>query len=159
EQLVNFEGQPGVEERGCLREHIGEGWLGRRQRQGSQRAARALGALTKKHAGPVAIGAEPFVFGDRPFRDVGQTETRGRIVKRGQDRGGEPVAGAQRQRRNHTVGFAAAGADSGGGATRIGRREGTRSTRLPAIRSCSARLSRRSPAMTNPIPTGASEAK
>src|SRR5262249_46441573 len=75
-----------------------------------------------------------------------------------EDGGGGAVGGGRGERGDHATG-GVRGAAVGGGTARARGRARRRSTRLPATRSCRPRLSRRSPAMMKPIPSGAAETK
>src|SRR5205807_1021075 len=81
------------------------------------------------------------------------------LFERGKNDLGKAVPDPDRRRRDHTAPGAAGadGASTDGGAAGSGALE--RSTRVPAIRSCRARLSPRSPAITKPSVNGAAEAK
>src|SRR5207237_2049145 len=80
------------------------------------------------------------------------------LFQRGQNDLGETVSDPQRRRRDHTVpATTGPGVSAGGGGAASGSLEC--STRVPASRSCNARLSGRSPAIMKPTVNVAAGAK
>src|SRR5204863_5548287 len=108
--------------------------------------ASAPGARAEERRVASLLGREPACEGRAVTRrEAAQLLARRLVVERGQDQLGQPVPRRQRQRRDHTT---AAPAGGPAGADAVGSWAfGTRSTRVPAIRSWSARLSRRSAAI------------
>src|SRR2546427_53128 len=89
-----------------------------------------------------------------------QLATRSGVLQRGENDLGQTVPDPQRRRRDHAAPAVDCSAGTGGGSAGAGGAAlGRRSTRVPAIRAWSARLSWRSPAITKPRGKIPAEAK
>ncbi len=153
EQLVDLEEQSGVEEDGRVVEggvEVVGGAVHGTRREGA-------GGATRAGAEGIAMGGLTLEPGARSLGipgEVRQLAPRLLVVQRGQDGLREPIAQPERQRGDQRCsggdGTSATATASTGGSGGAGGAAGglTRSTRVPAMRSCSARLSRRNPAMT-----------
>src|SRR6185295_16151940 len=182
EHLVNLEVKPGVEEQAGRLQGLVEIGLRGQYRSIGQRAGRTAGALPDRGRQLILLGREPAARRRIVGRQRAQLAARVLVAQRGDDRARQTIAHTQRQRRQHAsygVDVGGGGStDLAGGATGVsgestsvaggssgwtgagrwtrrtsGRGGMRRSTRLPAMRSCRARLSRRRPAIRYPNPT------
>src|SRR5262245_48289724 len=168
QHLVRLEEEPGVEEQGRGLQGLGQRRRGRRaQRLGGERGDRTPGARDHRAALLRLGGGEPCGHDFRIACQTGQNAPGPGIVQGGQDRLGEAAAHAKvgegrrrhptpgEGRRRHPTPEGATGSRGGAGAGIAA----PRTTWLPARRSCSARLSRRRPAMAKPRPSVPRETK